>query len=1056
MSPSNALPAVPAVPAVGRGGPPRRSTSRRPPSRRSLRRRAVRSGAAAAVLAGSLLAAVLVAPGTSRAAPAPLPFRDPDLPLATRVDDLVGRLTLPEKISLLHQYEPAIPRLGIPSFRTGTEALHGVAWLGDATVFPQAIGLGSTWDPALVQQVGAAVGQEARGFNAKDPAANGLNLWAPVVNLLRDPRWGRNEEGYSEDPLLTGAISTAYGKGIEGPDPAHLQAAPTLKHYLAYNNEVDRSTSSSVVPPRVLHDYDQQAFRPALQAGAATGVMASYNLVNGRPQTVDPTMAGLVRSWSPDRLMNVTDAGAPTSLTASEAYFATPAQAYAASIRAGMDSFTDNNDDSEPSDTAIAAAVQSGLLSVKDVEKADGDILSVRFRLGDFDPPGVNPYASITPAVIDSPAHRALARKAADAQVVLLKNGATAGNGPAALPMTGGPGKRIAVVGPLSDTLYTDWYSGTMPYRVTPLQGITERAGAGATVTSSEGVDRIALQDPTSGRYLTAGTAATGAALAASGTTAGAAQGFDVTDWGSGFVTLRATANQHFVTLGSGGSLVNSETQPNGWFVQQKFKLDVQPDGSTVLEYAGNDATESWFGPNHFALVAPDGSVRLGAATAAAATHFVSHTLVDGAAAAASAAAGADTAVVVVGSMPFINGREAGDRTTLALPARQEALIRAVRRVNPHTVVVLENSYPDSITWEQQHVPGILWTSHAGQETGHALADTLFGDVEPTGRVPQTWYRSDADLPATLLDYDIAKTGQTYQYFGGTPLYPFGFGLGYTTFRYSGLRFDRATLASTGSVKVSVDVTNTGRRAGTDVVQLYTRERVSRAQQPVRQLKAFSRVGVPAGATRTVTMTLSGKDLAFWDVTRSRSVVETGTYEVMVGPNSGDIRQSDALPVRGQVIPARNLLRTTPAQGFDDYAGTTLVDTSKASGTAVAAMAAGQWVSYRDAAFGTGVGSVTARVSRAAAGTASIQVRLGSPTGPVAATIPVPSTGNRYTWTSTPAAVAGLTGRKNVYLVFTGAAQLDSFAFARGPASLGTRPGAAAPGDPAAAAVGTG
>ena len=226
-----------------------------------------------------------------------------------RVDDLMGRLTLDEKIALLHQYQPAIPRLGIGVFKAGTEALHGVAWSNDfdnngtvvtanATAFPQALGLASTWDPRLIRRVGSVVGDEARGLHAQNPTVWGLNLWAPVVNLLRDPRWGRNEEGYSEDPALTSAIATAYGRGIQGDDPRHLKAAPTLKHFLAYNNEVRRDTTSSNLPPRVLHEYDEQAFEPTLRAGAATGVMASYNLVNGRPMTVDPMVEG-TRRWSP-------------------------------------------------------------------------------------------------------------------------------------------------------------------------------------------------------------------------------------------------------------------------------------------------------------------------------------------------------------------------------------------------------------------------------------------------------------------------------------------------------------------------------------------------------------------------------------------------------------------------------------------------------------------------------------------------------------------------------------------------------------------------------------
>ncbi|WP_406177752.1 glycoside hydrolase family 3 N-terminal domain-containing protein [Streptomyces sp. NBC_00996] len=262
------------------------------------------------------------------------PFRDPRLSVDQRVDDLLGRLTLDEKISLLHQYEPAIPRLGIQAFRTGTEALHGVAWLGKATVFPQAIGLASTWDPALIEQVGSAVGDEARGFQQERPEGWGLNLWAPVVNLLRDPRWGRNEEGYSEDPYLTGSISTAYGDGLTGGDPDHLKTAPTLKHYLANNNEVHRATTSSDLRPRVRHEYDEAAFEPAIEADAATGVMSSYNLVNGRPNTVDPDLNDVVRSWTSRDLLNVTDAFAPGNLLpATQNYYPTLAEGDAAALK---------------------------------------------------------------------------------------------------------------------------------------------------------------------------------------------------------------------------------------------------------------------------------------------------------------------------------------------------------------------------------------------------------------------------------------------------------------------------------------------------------------------------------------------------------------------------------------------------------------------------------------------------------------------------------------------------------------------------------------------------
>src|SRR3954452_13519466 len=320
------------------GGPMRRAK----PSPGSGLRRTV--AAVATLLLGAGLAATPPPSATAAPACADYPFRDPSLPMADRIDDLLGRLTVEEKISLLHQYEQPIPRLCIGLFKAGTEALHGVAWSNDyanggsvvtatATVFPQAVGLASTWDPDLMHQVGSAVGDEARGLHSQNPDVWGLNLWAPVVNLLRDPRWGRNEEGYSEDPNLTSAIATAYGSGLEGDDPRLLKTAPTLKHFLAYNNEVQRDVTSSNVPPRVLHEYDEQAFKIPLQAGAANAVMPSYNLVNGRPNHVSPDLDGKLRKWAPQYIAVVSDAGAPSNLVNSEKYYATKAEANAAAIK---------------------------------------------------------------------------------------------------------------------------------------------------------------------------------------------------------------------------------------------------------------------------------------------------------------------------------------------------------------------------------------------------------------------------------------------------------------------------------------------------------------------------------------------------------------------------------------------------------------------------------------------------------------------------------------------------------------------------------------------------
>jgi len=988
----------------------------------------------AALVSLSLLPSSAFALGSTKARPAAtadpaaLPFRNPDLPLQQRIDDLVGRLTLAEKVSLLHQFQPAIPRLGIKVFRTGTEALHGVAWTTDydnggavvtaeGTVFPQAVGLASTWDPKLIKQVGSVVGDEARGYNSQNSTLWGLNLWAPVVNLLRDPRWGRNEEGYSEDPLLTGAISTAYGQGLEGDDPNHLKTAPTLKHYQAYNNEVSRGTSSSLLTPRVLHEYDQPAFKQAIQAGAATGVMPAYNLVNGRPNTVSPDL-NTMRSWAKLPLMNVSDAGAPANLTGGQAYYATAAQAYAAQIKAGLDSFT--QDDTNPANVtaAINAALAQGLLTEKDIDRTVGHLLSIRFRLGEFDPNG-GKYGQIGADVINAPAHGKLARKTAGEAAVLLKNAKQT------LPLNPKKTKKVAVVGPLSDTLYTDWYSGHLPYQVTPSDGVKKRLGAGANVTTSEGMDRIALKDVATGKYVTGGSGDAGAVIAEGGSTADTTAQFDAFDWGQGVLTLRSAANGKYIGYNF-ADFKNDQAQPNGWFVQQMFKLETQPNGNVVLRYAGYESNETWFanyGKTYLVRQA-DGTLNLGAATPAEATQFSKETIVSGVDSAVAAAKGADAAVVVVGSMPFINGREDHDRTTMDLAEGQEALVRAVRKVNPKTVVVVENSYPTTLNWEQANVPSILWTTHAGAETGNAVADVLFGDVNPSGRLTQTWYRSADGLPS-ILDYDIIKDDRTYQYFKGSPLYPIGHGLSYNDFRYSSPRLADSTVKADGTVKLTVDVTNTGRRAGAEVVQLYTHAQKSRVKQPIKQLKAFQRVELAAGQRKSVQLTVKAKDLAFWDVTREKFVVESGRYDLMVGASSGDIRATRTVQVRGEVIPARNLSRTTAAQNFDDYQGVTLVDTSKADGTSVGAVA-GNWVSYADADLRRPT-TFTARVANAGAAT-SVQVRLGSPTGKLLGTAAIPATGDVYTYTDISASLAPATGRQKVYLVFQGAARMSVFA----------------------------
>ncbi|MDQ4051195.1 MAG: glycoside hydrolase family 3 C-terminal domain-containing protein [Actinomycetota bacterium] len=981
-----------------------------------------------ALLVATLLAATgLAQPSVAEESGESYPFRDPSLSVAARVADLLGRLTLDEKIAMLHQYQPAIPRLGIAPFKTGTEALHGLAWSTDrnnggavvtaeATVFPQAIGLGSTWDADLLERVGTAVGKEARGYNALDPDVWGLNLWAPVVDPLRDPRAGRNEEGYSEDAFLTGTMATSYAGGMRGDHPTYLMTAPTLKHYVGYNNEVRRDTTSADLRPRLLHEYYDVPFKMPIQAETATGVMTSYNLVNGRPATVDPALNERVRSWTDETLFNVTDAWAPHNVIGSQDYYDTLAEADAATLKAGVDSFTTDNTDSGPTVQAVRSALDQGLITEADVDRAVRHALTIRVRLGEFDPDG-GPYGGLGADAVGTAEHRALAREAAGEAMVLLDNDGT-------LPLDSDTDRTVAVVGPLADTLYTDWYSGALPYEVTPADGVREHLGDGATVRVSEGVDRIALREVGSGKYVTGGTGPEGAVLAVDGDAAGEEAQFDVFEWGEGIVTLRNAANDKYVGY-HWGPFRNDQAQPNGWFVQQQFKLEEQADGTYVVRYAGYETAYDWFGPNKYLTVAEDGTIALGASSAEQAARFEKEVVRDGLAEAQQAAEGADAVVVVVGSMPFINGREDHDRTSLDLAQAQRRLVEGVADTNPRTVMVLENSYPTTIGWARDTVPAVLWTSHAGQETGNALADVLFGDHNPAGRLTQTWYASDNDLP-DITDYDILRNGTTYQYYEGDPLYAFGHGLSYTAFEYSGIRLSSTTLKGR-PVTVSVDVTNTGDRAGDEVVQLYTRQRTSRDPQPVRSLRGFERVTLEPGETRTVRFVLRPADLAHWDVTRGRWVVETSAEDLMVGAASDDIRARATLLVDGETIPPRDLRGMVRAVDFDDYAGVRLVDEAKSGGDAVG-LDAGDWLLYRDAALSGGVRTFTAQVARAAAGGTTLQVRLDDPvTGPLVGTAHVPSTGGGYSYTTVRASVAGAAGRREVYLVPTGDLRIGRF-----------------------------
>jgi beta-glucosidase len=475
-------------------------------------------------------------------------------------------------------------------------------------------------------------------------------------------------------------------------------------------------------------------------------------------------------------------------------------------------------------------------------------------------------------------------------------------------------------------------------------------------------------------------------------------------DWGNGVYALRAVANGKHVTVTDDGVLVNDQVRPNGWVVRETFRLMPRGEDEVVIRHIAS---------GKFVVVAADGLLAARGDELDDATRFILTYLSCGTEQAAEAARAADVAIVVVGNNPLINGRETEDRADLALPPAQERLLRTVAAANPATVLVVQSSYPYAIGWAQEHVPAILWSSHGGQEFGHALADVLFGDISPAGRLTQTWYTSAADLPE-LLDYDIIAADATYLYYRGTSLYPFGHGLSYTSFRYE----DLACATNHDTLTVSVRVTNDGDRGGDEVVQLYTRQHASRVKQPLRALRGFRRIHLRPGESTVVEFAVPVTDLAFWDVTRGRRVVERARHSVLVGASSADIRLAASVDIEGEQIPPRAADHLA-AIDHDDFADVLLRDATPVLGDAVESnWSGGAWIAFHAVALpGPRLGRARVRADYPA----SITLRLDDPRdGPVMARLEAPA-GGRYDWADVEFASDAPAGVRDLYAVFEAA-----------------------------------
>jgi beta-glucosidase len=703
------------------------------------------------------------------------PFQNTSMSDDERLDNLLSLMTIDEKVNALST-NLGVPRLGIRD-AVHSEGLHGMALGGPAnwggskmvnyqrvpdiyptTTFPQAYGLGETWDPELIQKVADTESTEIRFYTQNDRyKKGGLVMRAPNADLARDPRWGRTEESFGEDPYLVSEMVVAFVKGLQGNHPKYWKSASLMKHFLANSNEDGRDSTSSNFDNRLFHEYYAYSFQKGIEKGGSQAFMASYNAWNGTPMTIHPVLEKIRKDWNMKGII-CTDGGALNLLITAHKAYPSHTEGAVAIVKAGVGQFLDTY---RP---YIYEALNKGLLTEKDIDKTIRGNYYVALRLGLLDANQTQlPYAHI--GVTDTVAPwsknevRELVRLVTAKSVVLLKNDKKL------LPVDKHKIKSIAIIGPRADEIQLDWYSGTPPYMVTILQGIRNAVGNKVEVyyEPSNEMDKAII----------------------------AARKADIA----------------FVCIGN-----------HVYGTDPKWKYSPVPS----------------------------------------------------------------------------DGREAIDRKAMTL--EQEDHARLVYKANPNTVLVLVSSFPFAINWSQENLPAILHITNNSQELGNGLADVIFGDYNPAGRTNQTWVKSIADLPP-IMDYDI-RNGRTYMYVKEKPLYPFGYGLSYTQFAYSGLTFSSTSVNRDEVINISVNVKNTSDRNGEEVVQLYVSFPESKVKRPIKQLKGFKRVMIPKGESRTLTFELKASDLAYWDNEKDRFVVESGAVNVMAGASAEDIREVKKLIIK--------------------------------------------------------------------------------------------------------------------------------------------------------------
>ena len=836
-----------------------------------------------------------------------------------RAVDLVSRLTLEEKESLLGNNMAAVPRLGVRQYNVWSEALHGVlaganpsVGLQGPTSYPNSVATGSSWDPDLLVREAAAIADEARAIF--QTGTKGLTFWSPVVEPIRDPRWGRTGESYGEDPFLSAVMSSAYVRGLMGDDPDYLKAVPCAKHYFANNSEFDRHVSSSNMDSRDMREFYLYPYKELIENDDLPSIMSSYNAVNGVPTSASTLYLDTIARRTYGMKGYVTgDCAAIEDIYTGHYYVETAEEATAAGLKAGVDS-----DCGSIYQRAAINALNQGLITMADIDRALVNVFTIRMRTGEFDPEMKVPYALYPASTVNAERYQALAEEVATKTPVLLKDEIVSGTNQRALPIKASGIKSIALIGPQADDVELGPYSGRPEEssRISPFKGISDYLAArnpevkvtlasGGSTKSKSNLLYVAYFE----LHKTDGTVtrhdATKYSACSDGITVGSGMGTEeqVRSIDDGSWTAYENIdlmNVEKITIGvniptEGGIIEAHVDSPSGNLVStlEATKASGKPVGGVYGASTPMEARVLRLGVNELKTLylvykAPEDDE-------------IDESVL-------KAAREADVAVVFVGTDENTATEEA-DRLTLDLPGNQVKLIKAVAAQNKNTIVVMQTL--GCVEVEEfknlENIPGILWTGYNGQAQGAAIAKVLFGDVNPGGKLNATWYKTVKDLPA-ITDYTLrggeGKNGRTLWYFTKPVSYEFGYGISYTTFEYSNFRITKTAITPADKITVSVDVKNTGSYDGDEVVQIYvtTPDSPAAAQRPIKRLKGFQRVTIPVGQTKTVKIDIDCEDLWFWDIDTDRIVYDSGRYVFEVGSSSKDIRGTVTATMNGSAF----------------------------------------------------------------------------------------------------------------------------------------------------------